>query len=95
MPGTKVASIKGAEPELPPMVTPEEARVLIDRAMSKDLDLEMVYLAKNGQRLACIVQPQRLAFKADAPVLVGLDRTEDERRTFVLERIERLQVLET
>ena len=54
----------------------------------------MVYLAKNGQRLRCVVQPQRLAFKADAPVLVGLDRGEDERRTFVLERMERLRLLE-
>lgn len=94
VPGTKVANVKGAEPDQPPLVTADEVRVLIDRAMSKDLDLEMVYLAKNGQRLACIVQPQRLAFKADAPVLVGLDRTEDERRTFVLERVERLRVLD-
>ncbi len=94
VPGTRVANTKGAEPDLPPLVSAQEAKELIDQAMTKDRDLEMVYLAKNGQRLACVVQPQRIAFKADAPVLVGLDRNDDERRTFVLERVERLRVLE-
>ena len=54
----------------------------------------MVYLAKSGQRLHLKVQPQRMAFKADAPVLVGLDREEDARRTYLLDRIERIKVLE-
>ena len=36
---------------------------------------------------------QRLAFKSDAPVLVGLDRDEGERRTFLLERVERVKLL--
>ncbi len=94
VPGTKVANVRGADPDLPPLVSVDEARLIIDQAMNRDLDLEMVYLAKNGQRLACVVQPQRVAFKADAPVLVGLDRNDDEHRTFVLERVERLRVVE-
>jgi hypothetical protein len=94
VPGTKVAAKKGVEPDLPPLVNTDEVRVILDQAMSQDMDVEMVYLAKNGQRLNCVVQPQRLAFKADAPVLVGLDRGEDARRTFVLERVERLRLLE-
>lgn len=94
VPGTKVAKEDPTEPDLPPVVTVDEARVLIDLAMTKDLDLEMVYLAKNGQRLACVVQPQRIAFKDASPVLVGLDRSDDENRTFVLDRVERLRVVQ-
>jgi predicted DNA-binding transcriptional regulator YafY len=94
VPGTKVPGGKAAEPDQPPLVSQEEVRQIIDRAMSRDLDVEMVYLAKNGQRLNCIVQPQRIALKAEAPVLVGLDRADEERRTFLLERVERLRILE-
>ncbi len=81
-------------PDLPPEVTVEEVRVLIDVAMSEDKDLEMVYVAKTGQRLPLRVQPQRLAFKSASPVLVGLDRSEDERRTFMLDKIERLRLID-
>ncbi len=99
VPGARIAkgpadAEENAEPELPPEVTLPEVRQLIDIAISEDKDLEMVYIAKTGQRLAMRVQPQRLAFKADSPVLVGLDRAEDERRTFVLDKIERLRVVE-
>ena len=81
-------------PQLPPEVTMDEVRLLIDVAMSEDKDLEMIYVAKTGQRLPLRVQPQRLAFKSASPVLVGLDRVEDERRTFVLDKIERLRVVD-
>jgi hypothetical protein len=85
---------KAAEPELPPLVTLDEVRKLVDIAISDDKDLEMVYVAKTGQRLALVVQPQRIAFKVDSPVLVGLDRADDERRSFVLDKIERLRMVE-
>jgi len=85
---------KSNEPELPPEVTFDEVRLLIDVAMSEDKDLEMVYVAKTGQRLPLRVQPQRLAFKAESPVLVGLDRADDERRTFMLDKIERMRLFE-
>ena len=92
----KAKGPRGAKkaPALPPEVTSDEVRMLIDVAMSEDKDLEMVYVAKTGQRLPLRVQPQRLAFKAASPVLVGLDRNEDERRTFVLDKIERLRVID-
>jgi hypothetical protein len=83
-----------AEPALPPEVTADEIRRLIDLALSDDMDLEMVYVAKTGQRLALVVQPQRLAFKSDAPVLVGFDRGDNERRTFMIDKIERMRVVE-
>jgi len=96
--GAKVAKGPGGKKkkkdDLPPEVTMEEVRLLIDVAMGEDKDLEMIYVAKTGQRLPLRVQPQRFAFKAESPVLVGLDRAEDERRTFVLDKIERLRVVE-
>ncbi|MBT3221093.1 MAG: WYL domain-containing protein, partial [Proteobacteria bacterium] len=94
VPGTKVANLMEPADDLPPQVSPDEVRGVLDRAMSLDSDVQMVYHAKNGQRLTLLVQPQRLAFKAESPVLVGLDRDEGERRTFVLDRIERLRIVE-
>lgn len=93
VPGTRVAAMD-VEPDLPPKVDEADVRRIVDEALGKDAVLEMVYLARNGQRLPCEVQPQRLAFKGTSPVLVGLDVGEDERRTFVLDRIERLRIRE-
>ena len=97
LPGTtpqKGTPVAEALPEPRGAETPEEVRALLDRAMSEEADIEMVYLAKNGQKLTCRVYPERLAFKSDAPVLVGLDRVENERRTYLIDRIERLRLLE-
>ncbi len=94
VPGSRLASRKSATKGMPPKVEPAEVRGLIEQALVKGMDLEMVYKTRTGQSLPCKVQPQRLAFKADDPVLVGLDREEDERRTFVLDRIERLELTE-
>ena len=94
VPGTKVSNRRGARPDKPPLVDANDVRAIIDQAMGSGAIMEMVYLAKNGQRLKLQVQPQRLAFKGQAPVLVGLDVTEDARRTFVLDRIERLRIKE-
>ena len=90
--GKKSKSTKGIDQ--PPLVNSAEVRTIIDQAMAQNVHMDMVYLAKNGQRIACEVEPQRLAFKGSAPVLVGLDCGEDERRSYVLERIERLRIRE-
>ncbi len=92
VPGAKVVKIGGEAPAEIPTVTIVEARVLIEKAMSKERDLEMVYLTSGGQRMECLVQPQRMAFKSDTPVLVGLDINENERRSFLLDRIERMRI---
>lgn len=96
VPGTRVATILPTEDDDTPefVENTQDIRALIDRAMSDAIDIEMVYNAKNGQKLTCKVHPERLAFKADAPVLVGLDREENERRTYLLDRIERVRLLE-
>lgn len=95
--GAKLARLPSGEDvdevEEIPEVTVLEVRRLADLAMSKAVDVEMVYVGKNGQRTTLIMEPQRFAFKGDSPVLVGLDRTDDERRTFVLENVERMRIL--
>jgi hypothetical protein len=83
------------EPDVAPVVTPQQARAILDEAMSQDLAVEMVYRAKTGSVMTVIVRPERLAFKGESPVLVGLDIGEKERRTFVLDQIERLRIQET
>lgn len=96
VPGTRIATKLPTDvPEDlgPPPDPTETVRGALDRAMSQEKDVEMVYLAKNNQKLTCKVHPERFAFKSDAPVLVGLDREEDERRTYVLDRIEKVRVL--
>ncbi len=92
VPGTRTAA-SAPEPDLPPLVNATEARQVLDKAMSKDHDVEMVYIAKTGERLALTVQPERLAFRDAVPVLVGLDRESGENRTFLLDKIERIRVL--
>jgi hypothetical protein len=96
VPGTRLAKLpdgEGGEDDPMPEVTVLEVRRLADLAMIKGLDVEMVYLAKNGLRTEVSVEPQRFAIKGDSPVLVALDRAEKELKTFVLERIERMRVI--
>jgi hypothetical protein len=95
VPGTKGAksqAAKAAKGDSKPLDA-DKVKTIIDKAMAQEKDLEMVYRSRNGQALSCTVQPQRLAFKADAPVLVGLDRKEGDRRTYMLERIEKLKIV--
>jgi hypothetical protein len=94
VPGTRTAARVDRGDHLPPRVEPAEVKGIIEAAMNASADVEMVYLARTGQATPCRVQPQRLAFKSDAPVLVGLDRETGERRTFLLDRIERIRQAE-
>ncbi len=64
---------------------------MLDDAIATGADVEMIYTARTGERVAYKVQPERMAFKADSPVLVGLDRGENERRTYIIDRIERMR----
>jgi len=80
--------------EGPPEVDQVEVQQIVDQALTRGQALDMVYVARNGQRIECRVQPQRMAFKDATPVLVGLDLGDKERRSYVLEKIERLRVSE-
>ncbi len=92
VPGTR-ADLATPEPEPLPQVTVAEARVLIERAMSKSMDVEMLYVLRTGQRVTLQVQPQRMAYKAEAPVLVALDHGDGETKSLSIERIERLRIV--
>jgi hypothetical protein len=97
VPGARLARLPSvdADEEVDeiPEVTVLEVRRIVDLAMAKELDVEMVYVGKNGPA-ELIVEPQRFAFKGEDPVMVGLDKATDERLTFVLEKIERMRLLE-
>lgn len=99
VPGSRSVKRKGRDttPEPPPTVTPPMVRQIVEGALIDGSVLEMVYVAKNGQRLTLDVEPERFAVKAqeNSTVLIGLDIAEDTRRTFVLDRIERLRVKES
>ena len=89
-----VRGIDLGEPDVAPVVTPQQARAILDEAMAHGAVVEMVYRAKTGSVMTLQVRPERLAFKGESPVLVGLDVGENERRTFVMEQIERLRIQE-
>jgi hypothetical protein len=93
VPGARKAGgpTNSAKPKLPPKVDLAESRMMIERALSKDLELELVYHAKNGQKLPLRVQPERVVYK-DSPIMVGIDLAEGEARSFIMERIERMRL---
>ena len=93
VPGTRSQG-HAPEPDVPPPVTAQQARALLDEAIGRDAAVEMVYQARTGQRLNFVVRPERLTFRGDSPVLVGTDMGDNERRTYVLENIERLRIQE-
>jgi len=93
IPGTTKSKASKDKASAKARTDPAQVKETIDKAMAQANDIEMVYRARNGEALTVLVQPQRLAFKAEAPVLVGLDRKEDARRTYLLERIEQLKIV--
>lgn len=94
VPGTRVAKRKKGRDDAPPLVDANEARVILERAMSEETDVEMVYKYQNAEKRTSMVEPQRVAFKGDQLLLVGLDRETNERRTYHIDRIERLRIVE-
>ena len=94
VPGTKVAKRRKTVENKPPKVEPAEARQQLEKAMSLETDVGMVYVTQQGQKLSCIVEPQRVALKGAQVLLVGLDRESNERRTYHVDRIERLRIKE-
>ncbi len=98
VPGVSVRSLgAGArknDDDGPPEVDAQEVQRIVDEALARGATLEMVYLARNGQKIECTVAPQSLAFKDATPMLVGLDLGSNDRLSYVLERIERLRIQE-
>ncbi len=93
VPGTR-GDVPSAEVEPIPAVNATEARALLERAMARSRDVEMVYLSRSGQRVNLVVQPERIALKADAAVLVAIDHGDKENKSFLIDRIERLKIVD-
>lgn len=94
VPGTKRSGKKVPKPKLPPKIEPEEVRPMLERAMSAYKDVEMLYLEKTGKKTVFVVEPLRVALKANQHMLVALDRESKDNKTFALARIERLRIIE-
>jgi len=78
--------------DMPPRVSPREARQVIDQAMIEGKRLEVLYVARHGKRVTCKVAPERLALTpAGEEVMVARDLAKDARRTYRLTSIERMR----
>ncbi len=75
-----------------PRLTTREARKAIDQAIALNMALDLRYTGKDGSATPAKVVPERLALNpAGEPVMVALDLASNARRTYKLERIERLK----
>ncbi len=81
--------------DLPPRVSPREARMIADRAIKEGRPLEVLYLSRDGRRVRFRVRPERLAVTpAGDEVMVGTDLSSQDRRSYRLTHIERLRAVE-
>ena len=95
VPGTRMPRMPSGtadEADEGPMDRAEIEDVLED-AISRRLDVELTYDGRAGLSTTR-VEPHRRTFRAEAPVLVGLDRSDNARHTYLLERVVRVRVLE-
>jgi signal recognition particle subunit SEC65 len=77
--------------ELPPRCSPREVREICERACSQKQNLQMLYVARDGQRKLVRVAPERVAVNhAGQQVLVAEDLSRKERLAYQLIQIERL-----
>ena len=77
-----------------PRVSPREARLIANQAITTGAKVELLYLGRDGSRVSSTVKPQRLAVAPDGnEVMVGRDLKKDELRTYRLTNIERMRAL--
>ncbi|RME23755.1 MAG: hypothetical protein D6798_12885, partial [Deltaproteobacteria bacterium] len=96
VPGTGHVSRKRTRrrEDLPPRRSPREVRELCDRAIARGQRLKMLYVTRDQQRKLVTVQPERLAINARGQqVLVARDLARQERLSYQVVQIERLDVL--
>lgn len=94
VPGSQVRSSRRKKKDLPPRVSPREARQVAGEAISKNSNLEILYLTRDGKRVDCKVTPERLAISpAGDAVMVARDLEKDSRLTYKLTQIERMRIL--
>jgi hypothetical protein len=94
VPGTGKKKTKKTKKNSVPRVSPREARLIANHAISSGANLELLYLGRDGSRVASNVQPQRLAVAPDGnEVMVGRDLKKNELRTYRLANIERMRTI--
>jgi hypothetical protein len=94
VPGTGKKSKRKSKKSSAPRVSPREARLIANHAITSGANLELLYLARDGSRVASSVKPQRLAVTPDGnEVMVGRDLKKDELRTYRLINIERMRAI--
>jgi predicted DNA-binding transcriptional regulator YafY len=77
-----------------PRVSPREARLIANQAITTGTNVELLYLGRDGSRVSSTVKPQRLAVAPDGnEVMVARDIKKDELRTYRLTNIERMRTV--
>lgn len=82
---------RGGQP--PPRSTPQETRVIVERAIQQSFWLEVLYLsAKDQTRRDLILVPERLALNREGScVLVAFDTATGTKLSYPVEQIERVR----
>jgi predicted DNA-binding transcriptional regulator YafY len=93
IPGSKLANQANEAADRPPEVNETDARAALDTAIATGCNVLMVYATRSGEKVDYFVTPERLAFKGDSVVLVALDLNENARRSYLMEQIERIQLM--
>ena len=79
---------------LPPRTSPREARELCEQALKTDQQLKMLYVTRTRVRRLLQVLPERLALNPEGiQVLVAKDIKTNERLSYHIAQIERLQLV--
>ena len=95
VPGTSSARMrKRKRDELPPRRSPREVRELCEAAISRDKNVEMVYVSRDEKRNHIRVEPERIAVNHQGQqVLVARDIDADQRLSYQVAQIERAAII--
>ena len=80
--------------ELPPRLSPREVRELVERAIARNKNLEVLYVSRDQTRKVFKLQPERIAVNHQGnQVLVARDLERDERLSYQVLQIERASII--
>lgn len=79
----------------PPRKNLQQVAKTCEQAIRESKHLQVMYFTKNEERVPFKLAPERLAFTPDnKQVLVASNIQNNQRHSFIIERIERLQIIE-
>lgn len=87
IPGSRVAK-KPARRAAKPTKKMDATEVIsvLERAMAQRQDVELVYAGRSGE-VSCVVEPHRRTIKDGEPILLGVDRGDGAKKTFIIEKV--------